>query len=836
MRIQNRRAIRAAVCAALMGMTLGAFAAQTFVAEDTYVYKKKKKNNFDGATKIELANAGKQTRQGFLKFDLSSVSESVVSAELKLYSQTQDGLVEVYKIEDNSWKPSVISWKKKPAMSGKIGSADASPNSWFVVDVSSFVKAGGVYSFGLKTPNKAVGTLASSESNKDPVLLIDTEVQELVPPHFLSDPILKPAASVGVDYKASIANDAEDPDSAVLTFAKVSGSAWLDVRANGALRGSPSSADLGLNVFEVQVTDETGASATAMLEIDVVDIPPPPPPPDHWNIVLIYIDDLGWMDLACQGSTFYETPHIDQLASEGMRFTQAYTAYPRCLPARYGLLTGRNPGRDGVPGGNPGQLTPGGNGSYTIAEALKDAGYATFFAGKWHLTSGETGNQPHNQGFDVNIGGGSAGEPPTYFYPYRADKKLNANPHDGMEKDGLYHLGDKNDYDNGARMGEYITDRLTDETIDWMRSNADKPMFVMLSHYAVHEPFERKPPAGMGSNPEFEALVQKYEAKRANMNYGNLPEFIASGIGEEKIRQDFPVYAAMVEKVDQSVGRVMAEIEALGIADNTVVIFSSDNGGLSNRGTDDEVVPSTSNYPLRTGKGWLYEGGIREAFMVKWPGVVQPGVVNTDDVVIQTDLYPTMLKIADLPLSPADHKDGISILPALKDEEFVRTDPLIWHSPKGRPYRTGDFNGSAIRVGDYKLIDWYDSPNGTELFNIVEDKEENHNLVDQLPLVAEDLLAVLTAWRDNTPGVVIKSAQVSKPPQAYLDDPSIPFTSKIRRGKETLTWDKYAGFDYKLYYNRGNGWELHTSGISGTSITVPEKPWTYRVELKLLPE
>jgi len=450
------------------------------------------------------------------------------------------------------------------------------------------------------------------------------------------------------------------------------------------------------------------------------------------NIILFYVDDLGWMDLACQGAKFYETPNIDRLAREGVRYTQGYTAHPRCLPARYGVITGHFPARGGVPGGK-GHLQPS---DRTMAEALRGGGYKTCFAGKWHLSHEREECLPQNMGFDVNIAAGDAGAPPTYFYPYHKKplSKLKKGWEIGLDKDILHGLED-------GKPGDYITDILTDKSIQFVEANRDRPFFLYLSHYGVHTPFEAPEP-----------LVKKYEAKLKAMKFDG-PEYepvSGTGVGEMKLHQNNPVYAAMIESVDESLGRIFQTLEKLGIADNTVIAFSGDNGGLSNRGAVNGKVSgrplATSNLPLRTGKGWLYEGGIREAFIVKWPGVTRPGSVNTIDVVIQTDLFPTFLDMAGLPLQPQHHMDGTSIVPSLKGRDFNRWKPLFWHSPTSRPYSTGDTDSTAVRIGDYKLIEWYNADH-VELYDLSKDIGEQNDLSKKMPEKTAEMLALVHDWR-----------------------------------------------------------------------------------------
>jgi len=449
------------------------------------------------------------------------------------------------------------------------------------------------------------------------------------------------------------------------------------------------------------------------------------------NIILFYVDDLGWMDLACQGSEFYETPAIDKLASQGVRFTNGYTPHPRCLPARYGVLTGRFPARDKVPGG--GELKPN---TGTIGKSLRAEGYKTFFTGKWHLVgkAGEA-NLPNNQGFDINIGGGKAGAPKTYFYPYRKGEATPAGKK-GLTKNEIHGL-------EGGKDGEYLTDRLTDESVKFMNEHiankADQPFFLYLSHYGVHTPFQA--PAH---------LIKKYEEKLKTMNYTQ-PEYEKTISGDTKMRQDLPVYAAMIESIDQSMAKILETLIELEIADHTIIIFTADNGGLSTRGNSRKL--ATSNYPLRYGKGWLYEGGIREAFIVKWPGVAKPGSIS-DAVVCGTDIYPTVLSMAGINLQPENHVDGVDISQAIKGEKFEREQAIFWHSPMGRPISTGDYNSSAVRLGDYKLVEWYDE-NRIELFNISKDIKEEHNIAEQNPEKAKELHELLVNWKKEISAKVL---------------------------------------------------------------------------------
>jgi len=427
------------------------------------------------------------------------------------------------------------------------------------------------------------------------------------------------------------------------------------------------------------------------------------------NIVFFYIDDLGWKDAGFMGSTYYETPHIDRLAREGMYFSQAYTNAPNCAPSRASLLTGLYTPRHGiftVGTSERGQsrnrkLIPTPNTTtldtsfVTIAEKLQSVGYVTGHFGKWHL--GSTGALPTDQGFDVNIAGNYRGAPPSYFYPYERGNNR------------LPDLSDK------GRDGEYLTDRLTDEALRFIQTNAGHPFFLYLSHYAVHTPLQAKP-----------ALVEKYRAKQGDENH------------------DHPIYAAMVESLDQGVGRIVSLLDSLDLSANTVVVFYSDNGGYG---------PATSMSPLRGSKGMLYEGGIRVPLVIRWPGIVAAGNA-TEMPVIGIDFYPTLLDIAQVDRGEEDQLDGISFLPVLTDYATDIPRPLFWHFPaylEGYsdtigPWRTTP--AGAIRLGSYKLIEFFEDGQ-LELYNLKDDIGEQNNLVDEMPEKVDELYTLMQNWRSQ---------------------------------------------------------------------------------------
>ena len=431
------------------------------------------------------------------------------------------------------------------------------------------------------------------------------------------------------------------------------------------------------------------------------------------NVVFILADDLGWADLGCYGSTFYETPNLDRLAHRGMRFTDAYAACSVCSPTRASILTGKAPARlhltDWLPGrgDRPDQKLAGPQcrmflplEEVTLAETLKGAGYQTAFFGKWHL--GESPDYfPEHQGFEVNLGGCSLGHPPSYFSPYHVPNLPDGPP------------------------GESLNDRLTDEALAFMTRAQGKPFLLYLAHYAVHTPLQAKP-----------GVIAKYQAKAAKLTAAG-PQFISDHGRQVRQVQDHPIYGAMVESLDDSVGRVMNKLTELGLEANTLIIFTSDNGGLSTA----EGTP-TSNLPVRAGKGWGYEGGVREPLLISWPGVTQPGSV-THEPVISMDYYPTLLDALGLPAMPQQALDGASIMPVLRGGTLPER-PLFWHYPHYS--NQGGAPHGAVRMGDFKLIEWYEDMT-TELFNLRNDLGEQHDLAKANPAKAAEMVTQLHAWR-----------------------------------------------------------------------------------------
>jgi len=461
-------------------------------------------------------------------------------------------------------------------------------------------------------------------------------------------------------------------------------------------------------------------------------------PPPVRNIVWIIVDDLGWRDIGAAGSSFYETPNIDRLAAAGMRFTQFDTASPVCSPTRASFMTGKHPARvnitNWIGGRQAGMLL---QGEYlgqlpldevTLGEAFKEAGYITAYMGKWHLGDGE--HLPDAQGFDITVGVNGAGQPATYFYPYQRESPS---------------VWDVPDLDDGLE-GEYLTDRLTDEAVEFLRAHAGGPFFLVLSHYAVHTPLESK-----------DDLAAKYETKAAALPPHLMP-FVAEGsLAISKTRQDHAVYAGMIESTDDSVGRILDVLDELGIADDTAVVLVSDNGGLSTLPAGRTSMP-TSNLPLRAGKGWLYEGGIRAPLIIKWPGVTDVGDTRSTSAVLTTsnvaaisdvpttsmDLYPTLLAIAGLPARPEQHVDGLSLAPLLQGGKTLEREALFWHFP--HYHGSGNRPSGAVRIGNLKLVEWFEDGR-KELYDLQADPGETNDIAALDPGETARLHGILGRWR-----------------------------------------------------------------------------------------
>jgi arylsulfatase A-like enzyme len=440
------------------------------------------------------------------------------------------------------------------------------------------------------------------------------------------------------------------------------------------------------------------------------------------NVVMVLVDDLGWADIGCYGSRFYETPNIDRLAAEGVRFTDAYAACAVCSPTRASILTGRYPARIGITdwirplagrewteekvrdapayvgGAKRPLLTPRNprwmeHNETTLAELLKQHGYATGFVGKWHL--GPDGWFPEQQGFDFNAGGCDFGHPPHYFDPYPAEHQRTTFPNLPPRREG-----------------EYLTDRESEVAASFIRAHADRPFFLYLCHYAVHSPIQAKAD-----------LILHYEQK---------PKIEGDG-------QNFPPYAAMVHSLDDAMGSMVRTLDELELLDNTIIVFTSDNGGATH-------FRATDNRPLRSGKGRPYEGGIRVPLIVRWPERIEADRVSRTPV-STIDLMPTICDALDID-PPGDRPiDGLSLMPLLEQKGDLERDALFWHFPH---YWAGGFLApySIVRAGDWKLIRHYEDGR-IELYNVRDDLSEQNDLSQERPEIVTDLEAILDAWLDE---------------------------------------------------------------------------------------
>jgi arylsulfatase A-like enzyme len=455
--------------------------------------------------------------------------------------------------------------------------------------------------------------------------------------------------------------------------------------------------------------------------------------------VLVLIDDMGWRDLACCGSTFYETPNLDRIRAEGMQFTDAYASCPVCSPTRASILTGKYPATVGITnyiaGAERGRLL---SAPYyhalpmaetTVARALREGGYATWHVGKWHL--GNHAHWPENHGFDVNIAGCEWGHPAHgYFAPWKNPRLSEGSP------------------------GEYLTDRLTDEAISLVRArDRSKPFFLNLWHYAVHTPIQVKPHDLRRFEEKARAMgLDKVQALYEGEHFPC--EHKRSRHVARRVVQSDPAYAAMVWNLDCNVGRLMDAMKQDGCADDTLFIFTSDNGGLSTA----EGAP-TSNLPLAEGKGWMYEGGTREPMLVRWPGVVRPGSTCATPIT-STDFYPTFLDAAGLPPRSRQHCDGKSFMPLLRGQAMDRG-PIFWHYPHYG--NQGGTPGSSVRDGDWKLIEFFETGR-LELYNLRTDPGETRDLAAHEPQVASRLHELLRNWRQSV------EAKIPQPNPDWRDE------------------------------------------------------------------
>ncbi len=424
------------------------------------------------------------------------------------------------------------------------------------------------------------------------------------------------------------------------------------------------------------------------------------------NIVFILADDLGYTDVACYGSKYYETPHIDQLAAEGMRFTNGYSCGPNCQPSRAALMSGQYGPRTGVYtvgsidrfNWQSRPLRPVDNVTalplekVTIADTLKKAGYATAMFGKWHLGT-DSQHFPTQRGFD-----------------------------EAIESAGL-HFNFKTNPKTEYPKGQYLADFLTDHAVDFINRHKDQPFFLYLPHYGVHAPYQAK-----------QELIAKFEDKPPVDGQNN------------------PVYAAMIASVDESVGRIMTTLDKLGLADNTLVIFSSDNGGVGGyKGTGLSKNGITDNAPLRGGKGMLYEGGVRVPYIFRWKGKIEPGTMN-ETPILGIDLYPTLVDVAGAKAPPDYLLDGTSLMPLLSGGRKSLDRPeVFWHFPGYLGFGKNEWRttpAGSIRASDWKLVEFFEDGR-QELYNLRDDVGETHNLAYDRPDIVKDLHDKILTWRQS---------------------------------------------------------------------------------------
>lgn len=443
--------------------------------------------------------------------------------------------------------------------------------------------------------------------------------------------------------------------------------------------------------------------------------------PSKPNVLIVFVDDLGAMDIGSYGATFHETPNIDAFAKSAVRFSDAYSASPVCSPSRAALLTGKAPERvkitDWIPGTNTAKNAPLTTPKIlnelplteiTLAETFKTNGYKTFFAGKWHL--GDEGFFPEQHGFDINIGGYHKGSPKSYYSPYKNPK-----------------------LENGPE-GEYLTDRLTNETLAFMDEQGDKPFFAMLSFYTVHTPLQAAKPYLPYYQQKANALPVLAETTEKERN-GT----------KTRLRQDNAKYASMVRAMDVNIGRLLKGMKATGLDKNTIIVFTSDNGALS---TLKRPGPA-SNKPFRAGKGWVYEGGIRVPMIIHAPGISQKGVVSSEPV-ITTDIAPTLLELAGIENHKMTTLDGVSLTPSLTlkgktDRKAIHVYYPHYHGSKSEP-------SYMVREGDWKLIYFYESGD-TELYNLAGDLGEQVNLVDENQKMVVRMKSDMQRWLNSVAAV-----------------------------------------------------------------------------------
>jgi arylsulfatase A-like enzyme len=431
------------------------------------------------------------------------------------------------------------------------------------------------------------------------------------------------------------------------------------------------------------------------------------------NVLFVIVDDWGFKDMSLHGSQVYQTPNVDNLAKDGVDFQNAYSSYPRCVPSRYGIMTGTYPVNEDH--GNLGAVKDDKN----FIKKFNNAGYNSFYVGKWHLGSEES--SPKGYGFKESFAAGDAGGTETHFYPFNLKRVVGT-------KGEKAPIEDVQEY---AKEGEFLSDVLTRRTIEYMKNDKSKPFIGVLAFYAVHTPIEAKPED-----------VERNKAEIAKMNFGPTEEYITEGNGQTHMWQNNPTYAGLVENTDENIGKLIKALKENGLYENTIIVLTSDHGGLSTRGKNNRIIP-TSNAPFRAGKGWIYEGGIKVPLMIHYPKEIK-AKVETESIILGMDIFPTL---TDYVLKEeVKGIDGKSFKNILNGSEKWNERTVYWNSYKARPTQTGDSKTSAIRVGDYKLLHFVESDK-TELYNVKEDIAEKNDLATKMPEKSAEMLTLLNQWK-----------------------------------------------------------------------------------------
>ena len=430
------------------------------------------------------------------------------------------------------------------------------------------------------------------------------------------------------------------------------------------------------------------------------------------NVLVVIVDDWGYKDLSSHGSQTYQTLHVDKLASEGVDFQNAYASYPRCVPSRYAIMTGTYPIQEDR--GSLGKISE----SKNFIKQFKKAGYSSFYVGKWHLGSEE--NSPKGYGFDQSFAAGEAGGTASHFYPFNEGREEGAKGEKAAIEDVTQY----------AKQGDFLSDVLTKRTIEYIKDSKNKPFIGVLAFYAVHTPIEAK-----------QDDINRNKAEIAKIKFGPSTEYMPEGSGQTHMWQNDATYAGLVENADENIGKLIQALKDNGLYENTIIVLTSDHGGLSTRGRNNRIIP-TSNAPFRAGKGWLYDGGLKVPLIIRTPN--GKSGIEKESVVLGMDVFPT---ITDLALNKKiEGIDGKSFRKVIESKEKWNERTIYWNSYKARPTQTGDDKTSAIRIGDYKLLHFIET-NKIELYNLKDDIAEKNDLSNEMTQKAAEMLSQLNKWK-----------------------------------------------------------------------------------------